>query len=541
MNYNELRNGFPYLPKEQRKTILLSSDDIRTPSGIGTMSREIVLGTCHYYNWVQIGAAIKHPDVGKIVDLSGEVSKEVGISDANVIIYPFDGYGDDNIVRMLMTNHKVSAFLHYTDPRFFYWLYQTEHEIRQEIPIFYYCIWDDCPPPMWNAPFYASCNLLMGISKQSYSLHKHVLERVNCDVEEIIEYDAKINTDENDIDIFNMGKIGKKNRDGRKYKYVENSVLLSYIPHGINENYFYPIEEFNKTHELKQLVEENGQKKESIMIKNDKEILQDLKEKFFGNDIPEFVVLYVNRNIRRKQPGDVVLAYKYFCDMLSKEEAKKVCMIMHTQPIDENGTNLIEVVNELCPNYRVVFSDMRLEPIFMNVIHNIGDVCINLSSNEGFGLGTCESMMSGNVIVVNVTGGLQDQCGFKLRGNVLNQLDYSNIVSLHNEDKWKDNKDLTYGDWAFPIWPTSMSPQGSPWTPYIYDDRCKWQDAGQKIKDVYDLGKEEIKRRGLLARQYVLDNEVGMSASEMSRRFMSNMDKGLSKFIKRKRFSIYQS
>ena len=37
-------------------------------------------------------------------------------------------------------------------------------------------------------------------------------------------------------------------------------------------------------------------------------------------------------------------------------------------------------------------------------------VTINISINEGFGLGTCESVI-GTPITVNVTGGLQDQVG----------------------------------------------------------------------------------------------------------------------------------
>jgi hypothetical protein len=54
-----------YIPQEQRKKILILSDDIRTTSGIATMAREIVLGTCHHYNWVNLGATIQHPDEGK--------------------------------------------------------------------------------------------------------------------------------------------------------------------------------------------------------------------------------------------------------------------------------------------------------------------------------------------------------------------------------------------------------------------------------------------------------------------------------------------
>ena len=58
-----------------------------------------------------------------------------------------------------------------------------------------------------------------------------------------------------------------------------------------------------------------------------------------------------NRNIRRKVPSDVIMAYKTFCDMLPKEEADKCALLMHTQPIDQNGTDLPVVVKELCSDY----------------------------------------------------------------------------------------------------------------------------------------------------------------------------------------------
>ena len=54
---------------------------------------------------------------------------------------------------------------------------------------------------------------------------------------------------------------------------------------------------------------------------------------------------------------------------------------------------------------------------------------MNLASNEGFGLGTCESLMSGTPIIVNVTGGLQDQCGFRKDGKLLTAEDYVEIGS----------------------------------------------------------------------------------------------------------------
>ena len=41
-----------------------------------------------------------------------------------------------------------------------------EHEIRQNIPIMYYNIWDDLPDPLYNTNFYRSSDLLLSISKQ---------------------------------------------------------------------------------------------------------------------------------------------------------------------------------------------------------------------------------------------------------------------------------------------------------------------------------------------------------------------------------------
>ena len=61
--------------KRKKKKILLLSDDLRMHSGIGTMSKEFVLGTIDKYDWVQLGGAVKHPEEGKIIDMSQEVVK----------------------------------------------------------------------------------------------------------------------------------------------------------------------------------------------------------------------------------------------------------------------------------------------------------------------------------------------------------------------------------------------------------------------------------------------------------------------------------
>ena len=148
----KLRKIDPNKPK--KKKILLLSDDLRMHSGIATMSREFVLGTVKEFDWVQLGAAIKHPEAGKMLDLSADVAKETGVEDASVKLMPYNGYGDANVLNYLINTEKPDAILHFTDPRFWGWLYQLEHSIRQHIPIMYYNIWDDLPYPHWNEPFY---------------------------------------------------------------------------------------------------------------------------------------------------------------------------------------------------------------------------------------------------------------------------------------------------------------------------------------------------------------------------------------------------
>ena len=91
-----------YIPKEQRKKILLLCDDIRVHSGIAHMGRELVINTAHRYNWVNLGGAVKHPDNGQRFDLSEDTNKQAKIEDSSVTLYPTDGYGNPDIVRQLI-------------------------------------------------------------------------------------------------------------------------------------------------------------------------------------------------------------------------------------------------------------------------------------------------------------------------------------------------------------------------------------------------------------------------------------------------------
>jgi len=459
-----------------KKKILLLADDLRMNSGVGTMSKEFVLGTIEHYEWVQIGGAIKHPDAGKIIDMNQAIREETGVEHSYLKIYPVDGYGSPEQLRQVMQMEKPDAILHYTDPRFWTWLYQMEHEIRQEIPIFYYNIWDDWPAPQYNEFFYESSDLIMNISKQTVAIVKDVAKK-------------KPRTDWD----------------------------CTYIPHGVSDN-FYPISVFDD--EYKQV--------------------ESMKQQLTDDDV-EFIMFWNNRNIRRKMPGDIIYSFKTFCDMLPKEEADKCCLLMHTAPIDENGTDLPEVVKSLCPEYKIYFSDKKVDSKQLNHLYNMADVTVNMASNEGFGLGTCESLKAGTPIIVNVTGGLQDQCGFKLNGKHLTAGDYDEIQSLHDDRKWANNPDLTWGEWVKPVWPSNRALVGSIPTPYIFDDRCRFDDVADRLKEWYDMTREERTECGLKGNKFVMGDDAMMSSKAMADNFISHMDTAFEKWKPRKRYSVFKT
>jgi len=149
--------------------------------------------------------------------------------------------------------------------------------------------------------------------------------------------------------------------------------------------------------------------------------------------------------------------------------------------------------------------------------------------------------MAGTPIIVNVTGGLQDQCGFKIKDKFVTHKDYSEIKSFHDDRKWKDNPDLTWGEWVKPIWPSNRALMGSIPTPYIFDDRCRWDDVADGIKEWYDMGKEERDACGLSGHKFVMDEKTMMSTTAMSQNFIDHMDKAFEMWKPRKPFSIFKT
>ena len=450
-----------------KKKILLMSDDLRMHSGVATVSKDIVLETLHEYDWVQIGGAIKHPEVGKIVDMSEGLS-EFGIEDGYLRVYPVDGYGSEDILREVIDRENPDAILHYTDPRFWIWFYNMESEIRRNIPIFYYNIWDDLPDPQYNTNYYRSCDLLMGISKQTYGINKRLL---------------------------------------KPYGYEDWQI--TYVPHGISPRRFYKIED-------------------------DDAKLLDFEEKHRLLD-KKFKILYSNRNIRRKQPGDVLMAYKYFMDELTSEQREECVLVWHCAPIDDNGTDLPRQCRHLIPDYDVCFTYDNANEAFddedMNLLFNSADVYINMASNEGFGLGSCEALTVGTPIIVNVTGGLQDQCGFRNEdGEFLTPDDYVELGSNHR-GKYKN-----HGEWVKPVYPTNVSLQGSPPTPYIWDDRCQPEDVVPLFREFYDMGRKKRKKLGSLGTKFCKENN--MTAEAMGQNFINSMNGAFENWKPSKRYTM---
>ena len=225
----------------------------------------------------------------------------------------------------------------------------------------------------------------------------------------------------------------------------------NFIPHALPQDLFKPLSEAEKRGYKAQLLGE------------------DRKDHFVG--------IWINRNAKRKRPNDTLESWKIFLDRLEKEKGhRNAVLIMHTDPLDQEGPNLYQTVELMNLSENVFFSVERLEFDKMNILHNISDFCINISLNEGFGLTTLESMQCGNPIIAQTTGGLTRQ--------VVDHRDGSeNGIALKTETR---------------------SLVGSQMVPYIYEDYVSSQTTAEAIFKLYDMGPEKRKELGQKARNYVL-------------------------------------
>ena len=130
------------------------------------------------------------------------------------------------------------------------------------------------------------------------------------------------------------------------------------------------------------------------------------KEKWLPNKQDWFTGFWINRNARRKRPNDLLWAWSKFVDRLEQEEGhRKAVLLMHTDPFDQEGPNLLALREYFGLQDNVVFSTERIGFEQCNEYYNIADFTINVSHSEGFGLSTLESMMTGTPIIAPMTGG----------------------------------------------------------------------------------------------------------------------------------------
>ena len=351
-----------------KKKILVLSDHPLSPSGVGTQTKymiEALLKTGRY-QFLCLGGAMKHVDyTPSRVEPYGDDFR----------IFPVDGYGNHEIIRSVLQKERPDALWFMTDPRFYTWLWEIENEVRANVPMIYYHVWDNFPPPYFNADFYNSNDVVACISKVTHEIVKTVAPEVSS----------------------------------------------HYLPHAVNDQFFHP-------------PKEEGEKKSVEELRD--RILKGKKNKklFFWN----------NRNARRKQSGTLIWWFKEWLDKVGHDKA---VLLMHTDPKDPHGQDLPHLINHLgLQNGQVLLSTSKVSTSDLSSIYKAADFTINISDAEGFGLSTLESLSSGTPIIVNMTGGLQEQ--------------------VTDGKNW----------FGFGIEPCSKSVIGSLQVPYIYEDRISQRD-----------------------------------------------------------------
>jgi glycosyltransferase involved in cell wall biosynthesis len=225
----------------------------------------------------------------------------------------------------------------------------------------------------------------------------------------------------------------------KTYELVEphNKGKTHYIPHAFPKEIYYPMPE---------------QEIKAISIEK------------FGDKADWFKVLWVNRNATRKLGADVISCFGDFLDALEKKHGhRKALMIMHTDPFDVEGANLVEVSNLYGLKDHVMFSTEKLAPKDMNLVHNLCDTLINIAKAEGFGLSPLIQMMTGKPIIALTTGGMTRQ-----------------VI---------DHRDGTENGVAIP--PASKQLVGSQLVPYIYEDFTNHQQVVDAFMKIYEMTPEQ--------------------------------------------------
>ena len=230
-------------------------------------------------------------------------------------------------------------------------------------------------------------------------------------------------------------------------KTVAPNVDSVYLPHAVNGEWFKPL---------------------------GADVRKRIRKDAMGIEDDKFIFFWNNRNARRKQSGSVIFWFKKFLDRVGHDKAT---LLMHTDPHDGHGQNLIHIMEHLgLNNGQVYFSTAKMPFDRLAEVYNSVDCTINISDAEGFGLATLESLSCGIPIIVNMTGGLQEQ--------------------VTNGEDW----------FGIGIEPNSKAVIGSQDVPYIYEDRISEDDFVDALVKMYEMSPEERAKLGAAGREHVLKN-----------------------------------
>jgi glycosyltransferase involved in cell wall biosynthesis len=228
---------------------------------------------------------------------------------------------------------------------------------------------------------------------------------------------------------------------------VAPEVENHYVPHAVDTNIFKPLPE---------------------------DMVSALKKQNFGEEDSRVTFFWNNRNARRKMSGSLIHWFNEFANEVGPENVR---LIMHTNPKDPNGQDLDAIIRELdMLDGRIMFSRNKVQSKDLAVFYNMADCTINISDAEGFGLATLESLACQTPIIVNMTGGLQEQ--------------------VTNGNEW----------FGIGIEPASKAIIGSQNVPFIYEDRISKEDFIAALKKIYNMTNEQRKLLGIKGRQHVIEN-----------------------------------
>lgn len=153
-----------------KKNILILGDHPLHVSGVAHCLRDITqaLTNTGEFRVIHLGAAIKHEDM-----------RPIKLNDDWFVI-PVEGFGNIDQVNQICRENKIDIIFFQSDPRFYTWLLVRDNEVRRDIPLVWYSVWDNYPYPVFNNWVWNSVDHVVAISKLTEDLVRNVSPQVGC-------------------------------------------------------------------------------------------------------------------------------------------------------------------------------------------------------------------------------------------------------------------------------------------------------------------------------------------------------------------------